>query len=519
MKKLKFLLTVLLLFQIKNLHSQEIDECVMLAEKLASNATKYKLDEPYGAYSQSILDTAIGNQWERFYGGLFFEQDFSEPFNDYYDRSYIRNKKGNIFIEAAAPNLFNDSIDSNDLTGAELISINGEQIKDLTDFEIQTNILNIIANKGSIEIVTRKKNEEEKLYKFSLTDFLQVGIPVPLEVLSILDINSLESTFTSRYIERFYWRQIGLETIGKEIKEILLKDSDSWIQSSSFYCDFSPNELIDLRIFIPNIRLENTISEEIISEKIRFSYQFESNDGGDNGWAYWEKVSEKIGTLKTKFNYRSFPFDSQSLNFIFQVIDYPVNVVPFVPFDNSIERAFNKLELDDWKKVSYDHHTAISLNTDDFTNETIQTKISFNFERNYLYYIIKIYLPILIVLLVSLSVLLINPIQLESRLTVSVVCFLALITYTYIVDRDVPRLSYLTIMDNLILLSYFFAAIPTFQSIYVNRIALEDMDRAETLNNHSKIMIPCLYIFSALLIVAMIVSYSPNTIAALKFTT
>ena len=184
-----------------------------------------------------------------------------------------------------------------------------------------------------------------------------------------------------------------------------------------------------------------------------------------------------------------------------------------------MERNFQNLDLDEWKKTSYEYHSYSYEDREGF--DKIGLRVTFNLERNYLYYLTKIYLPILIILLVSLSVLFINPIQLESRLTVSVVCFLALITYTYLVDRDLPRLSYLTIMDHLILLSYFFAAFPTFQSIYIHRIAVKDESRAEAINNHAKILMPAVYLLSVLGIIFLIVSgtNSDHTIAALRFTT
>ena len=114
------------------------------------------------------------------------------------------------------------------------------------------------------------------------------------------------------------------------------------------------------------------------------------------------------------------------------------------------------------------------------------------------------------------SVLFINPVQLESRLTVSVVCFLALIAYTYIIDNDVPKLSYLTIMDYAILISYFFAAVPLIQSIAAYSIAENDIDRSIKFNNNSKITIPILYLLCILVMAFMIVSSSDNVVGAFK---
>ena len=56
--------------------------------------------------------------------------------------------------------------------------------------------------------------------------------------------------------------------------------------------------------------------------------------------------------------------------------------------------------------------------------------------------------------------------RIESKLTITIVCLLSLITYNFIIDKEIPKLEYLTIIDWIILLSYFYAAIPNLLSIY-----------------------------------------------------
>ena len=60
----------------------------------------------------------------------------------------------------------------------------------------------------------------------------------------------------------------------------------------------------------------------------------------------------------------------------------------------------------------------------------------------------------------------IHPKELESKLTITIICLLSLIAYNFVIDEDLPKLSYLTIIDYIILLSYLFATVPNFLSIY-----------------------------------------------------
>ena len=67
----------------------------------------------------------------------------------------------------------------------------------------------------------------------------------------------------------------------------------------------------------------------------------------------------------------------------------------------------------------------------------------------------------ILILLVCWSVS-IHPRELESKLTITIVCLLSLIAYNFVIDQDLPKLGYLTLMDYIILLSYVFATLSNF---------------------------------------------------------
>jgi hypothetical protein len=80
--------------------------------------------------------------------------------------------------------------------------------------------------------------------------------------------------------------------------------------------------------------------------------------------------------------------------------------------------------------------------------------------RKHGYYIFKIILPILLILSLCWSSVWLHPKEIQSRLTVTIVCLLSLIAYNFVIDAEIPKLEYLTIMDFIILISYIYAAIP-----------------------------------------------------------
>ena len=114
-------------------------------------------------------------------------------------------------------------------------------------------------------------------------------------------------------------------------------------------------------------------------------------------------------------------------------------------------------------------------------------------KRESTYYLTKIFLPILLILIISWSTFWINPREIESRITVSIVCLLSLIAYNFVVDKDLPRLSYLTLMDITILVSYFFSGIPVIQTVAVGALISKKRRLVESLDKIFRYLTPVAY--------------------------
>ena len=103
-------------------------------------------------------------------------------------------------------------------------------------------------------------------------------------------------------------------------------------------------------------------------------------------------------------------------------------------------------------------------------------------ERNKLYYISKIILPVLLILSVAWYVLWIPTDDIESRLTTSIVALLSLIAYNFVFQDVIPKLDILTSLDKFILLSYIFCAIPIFTTIRLSKTIERSRKRSSYLN-------------------------------------
>ena len=87
-------------------------------------------------------------------------------------------------------------------------------------------------------------------------------------------------------------------------------------------------------------------------------------------------------------------------------------------------------------------------------------------ERISYFYLFKIILPIIFLLAISWSVFWVRGSQLEAKVNITIVCLLSLIAYNFIIDEDLPKLSYLTFLDSFILVSYFYTGIATILCVY-----------------------------------------------------
>ena len=97
---------------------------------------------------------------------------------------------------------------------------------------------------------------------------------------------------------------------------------------------------------------------------------------------------------------------------------------------------------------------------------TQKIQYSFDLNRKYFYYILKIILPVIFLVWLSFSVFYIRAEALQSKLSVSMGSLLTLVAYNFIFGDDLPKLSYITVLDAWILLSYLFAGLSTIITIW-----------------------------------------------------
>lgn len=272
------------------------------------------------------------------------------------------------------------------------------------------------------------------------------------------------------------------------------------------YCEFKPEEFYKLYIWMPGLDFSAKISEPIYESNDFYiieywpadeTYSYPYNEENVRITYQWDGNT----VLQSDFDFKAFPFDTQ-------LLEIPIVKRRWDPYPLSLEtlvRSYEKLDLEkidnlsDWKFVSKE--LTFNYYYDDYMDDYMpKYTIELRIQRSFFYYIYKIFLPIFLILIVAWSALWIRPAELESRLTITIVCLLSLIAYNYVYDKDLPKLDYITLLDYIILLSYAFAAIPTIISVISFIRFVKDNDSNPSLDRIARIIGPIIFLISALVI-------------------
>ena len=397
---------------------------------------------------------------------------------------------------------------------------------ELIKFEILR--LNSKTNKFEKVIVDRTLGSEEPNIYNTLQDFNE---PVSDFFVNSISVNEKAGNFDATIETDFYQKLDDRYTLSEMIWENLVYDKkldeDNKLQTFWYEtCTFNDDKWQKLNSVDPTYGLifENLIKEE---RQLRFSefylapswdFELKENPKDDddtyviNDGAHLSYKSKSVYKIKNEFNLKNFPFDKQTLKIFLRQDQNEISEERFLVSNWTMRKAeeFKNLNLiEGWNITNvnmnykvYDH-TLKSGFFDGF-------ELVFEIERKSRYYIFKIILPIILILIVCWSAVWIKPKDLESRLTITIVCLLSLIAYNFVIDKDLPKLEYLTVMDYIILISYIYATIPTFLSIITNNFLNTKNKKIITFNNVTKKFGLLSYIFMIIFILILSSSSFPE---------
>ena len=308
--------------------------------------------------------------------------------------------------------------------------------------------------------------------------------------------------------------------LGSVILENLIfkNEEGEWTYTS---CNNLNLEIIkNLRIPFPgeNVFIKNTTSlnQNLINSFVNIEPWSERiGDVTDNDYAKIAIQTNGTYIIQNDFKLQTFPFDKQILKIAYlstnDIDDYEMTN-KWNTF-GAMNYFLKNQKINGWDIKGFNLYNTIEEDEKDMFVSTAVIEIQI--ERQHGYYIYKVLIPILLILLVCWSVVWVDPKELEARLTITIVCLLSLIAYNFVIDSELPKLEYLTVMDWIILVSYFYATVPNFISIISFRLYKKNRRLSDKVELYSKRYGASSYLVSILVIILINANLNPENSSAL----
>jgi Neurotransmitter-gated ion-channel ligand binding domain/Neurotransmitter-gated ion-channel transmembrane region len=214
------------------------------------------------------------------------------------------------------------------------------------------------------------------------------------------------------------------------------------------------------------------------------------------------------GAFTQSLRLQSFPFDRQTFHVQLVAVRYQPDEIRFVPdqdwIRNGLKQASGiapKITLPDWtiekwKTKPLTYALAPGLQYSSYAFE-------FTASRNVQYYILKVILPLVLIVIMSWAVFWTDPVNASAQLSVAVTSMLTLIAYRFAVDTQLPRLPYMTRLDVLFLIStllVFFSLIEVVITMILDN--KQQTERAKTIDRYCRAIFPVIFGIASIAIFA-----------------
>lgn len=467
------------------------------------------------------LFNQIKSEWKE--KNLYYV-DWTE-FNDYgFEAEYIylgevdvavkRSKKNHLIVGFVNEPSLMEKIKRGDI----IISVGKVDTSTISDDDSY----NFFKDLGDKEIVKFSRNGNE--FELELTKI--IASKVYHEINTIIDniskVDIKDSTFTTKITRTVEStnvldeEQFGLSNL--VLENLIFTDDEGTLDYDDCKLNIDDKILKDLRLELPGetVFIENTLelNKNLITSYIDiFPYSKSLKDDGD----YAKLTNTVKGTyvIQNDFNLQTFPFDRQTLKITYASLlkleEYEITSKG--SSYGNINNFINNGKINGWDITGYDLYNTIEKDEkEDFISKV---NIEIQIVRQHGYYVYKVLIPILLILMVCWSVVWVDPKELESRLTITIVCLLSLIAYNFVIDSELPKLEYLTVMDWIILVSYFYATIPNFISIISFKLYKKNRRLSDKIELYSKRYGASSYIVLILIVILINANLNPENSSVL----
>lgn len=392
--------------------------------------------------------------------GIELKQGYSKKKDEF---EYIKDKDGFYSVgKIIDPELY-QVVSIND----KLIAINGSSLKNLSDKEILSKISFNKEKKISLKLKNQLNSEYSVDLKLKNFKHINKILTLDLKNLKVDEKNGTFEAFISLNFLYDYNDKSKLVQIAENNLSFFDNDEKFW---DTIECNFSLEEWRKLRMPFPEVNFENRIdyNQNLIESYVNIYPFLKKSPYYDSDSLEVSFIDNGVMKFTNEFNLNNFPFDRQKLNIqIINKTGIHASTLRYSDYSaRNVVEFFEKTNIPGWELINSEVYYDLYKNPnsiDGFITDIIN--IDLILDRKHGYYIYKVIFPIILILSVCWAAVWINPKELESRLTITIVCLLSLIAYNFVIDAELPKLEYLTTLDIIILISYIYATIPNFLSV------------------------------------------------------
>lgn len=269
---------------------------------------------------------------------------------------------------------------------------------------------------------------------------------------------------------------------------IYVKSFDIDCKSSSFKCDFYwwliyPND-VDTTIFVKDeiSKMEFINCEDCTPTQLQDDKQ-EERSLEETNEVYITGHTKKTFRFETDF--KNYPFDKQVLPIILEHSILPDENLKLISDDAShikskqaqnmwglgsdiVQQNRNGFRPDSAKYIKSQYVYSTDFGDPKFQNSTKYSRINYSVfvSRNYLPYLLKVLIPLIVILILAYLVFYLPADRIEVSSALAVTSLLSAVAFQISVSDNLPSVGYLTSLDKVFYFSYFLIAVAMLQTMY-----------------------------------------------------
>lgn len=191
------------------------------------------------------------------------------------------------------------------------------------------------------------------------------------------------------------------------------------------------------------------------------------------------KIFRKEGRFFHSFSLNRFPLDRHTLDIQIENPEHPAKLLVYVP-DTNAALIRNSLNLVGWESkgcqlVTRTHDYGTNFGNPE-ENAQQYSNLSFNITlaRPFSYFMLKMLLPLLVVMLVGIGALLLHPEHIDTRSSLPIGALLTAVFLQQSYSDALPDTGYMVLMDKIYLLSYALISLVLLQIIRAGNVTAKN---------------------------------------------